>query len=510
MDHNEPFRPLRHRLQLIRLRAPSRAIPRQRHLGGLDTRINNANAKFLINAAKATEKDSNKWYQAIAPHCHYYRAAVDHVILQYPPGTGFVLSWFPESRSLALLYVAGMTLIAGVFVAAALMARLDAFQLLAAAMALGVIDWIMKQPDTVVGSASVPVTLVFVPLCALMTLLAFPGPGKARPLLAFALGLIGGILFATRLPNILLLVGAAVAILVNASQGKAGLRQIVPAIIAGLAGFAITGVFPVLTADWINAGSPFSTTYSGADASPPLLHLGVIKTRLVFYFTHPMIAPVSIAAAFAFVVRLLTTREYPPANGRYGLSVGALVCFGLSLAFFVTHNLMQPYYMLPASVLVLCLVTFELLISAPLVKPLQRGLKIGGLTLAPLLILAALRIHDVTPVRHVAVLPKEVTAPASIVWADVSGSTAYYYDHKYTAKLPFANDCLRDKLVHQVFARGRDQYFIEDTPTMKVIIARLSKIAPLQPAGVFRTYDTMPIFKLSADAMWTGKPCSEL
>jgi hypothetical protein len=477
-------------------------------LRGLDTRINNADAKFLIEAAEATEKDTGKWFQAVAPHCHYYQAAVGHVILQYPPGTGFMLSWFPEGRSLALLYVSGMALVTAVFLGAALMGRLDAIQFLFATSVLAVIDWAMKQPESVLASASAPATIILVPLCALLTLVAFPGSARVRPLIAFALGLVGGLLFSIRPPNMLLLVGVATAILVNSIRRGADLNRLALAIASGLGGFAISGAFPVLTADWINAGNPFISTYTSADISAPIFRLGVIGDRLDLYLGHSPIAPISIAAVLALIARLSTARSYPPIAGRFGLSIGALVNFGLSLAFFSTHQNMQPYYMLPAGVLTLCLVTFEIMISLPRERPSRKDLKTIGIAIASLLIVATWRIYTIRPAHYIAELPKEVTDPNAIVWADISSGTAYYYDHKYAAKLLFAGECTRDRLVHQVFERGRDQYFIDDSPTMKQIISQISKFAPMQPAGLFRTYQNLPVFKLSANATWTGALCS--
>jgi hypothetical protein len=355
-----------------------------------------------------------------------------------------------------------------------------------------------------------PASIVFIPLGALLTLFVSFGLGRGRSLIAFALGLVGGLLFAVRLPNMLLLVGLFTAVLVNSGTRGANRRDLALAVTSGLCGFAITGAFPVLTANWINAGSPFATTYTGVDASPPVFQWASIEQRVQFYFTHSIIALVSAAAVFALVVRLLTARRYRPAAGRYGLSIGALACFGLSLAFFSTHDIVQPYYMLPASILTICLVVFEILLSRPIARPAGADQIFTGVGLACLILLAAWRIHNLAASQSAAELPTQVTGPAAIVWADISSGTAYYYDHKFAAKINFADRCLGDRIVYQVSKRGRDQYFVDDSDEMKATIARLARIAPLQPIGVFRTYQTLPIFKLSADGVWSGAPCSEL
>jgi hypothetical protein len=64
--------------------------------GGLDTAIQDATTSYLVAKAKALTPPVPEWSQIVAPDCHHFKKATDRVILQYPPGTGLLLSFFSE------------------------------------------------------------------------------------------------------------------------------------------------------------------------------------------------------------------------------------------------------------------------------------------------------------------------------------------------------------------------------------------------------------------------------
>lgn len=167
---------------------------------GLDTRIDAPEARFLIAAAQSITSDSAEWSEAVAPHCHHYNSATGRIILEYPPGTGLILSIFPETVSFGLAFLLGMALVSAVFVAAVVTYRPNNWGLAGAFATLALIE---VTTTNALASASLPVSIALIPLCALLTLAAFPSAGQSpKPGLALLLGVAGGLLLAVRLANI--------------------------------------------------------------------------------------------------------------------------------------------------------------------------------------------------------------------------------------------------------------------------------------------------------------------
>ena len=471
---------------------------------GLDTKVVDPDSHFLIGVAKGLNPNSESWREAIAPHCHHYLDAVDAVILQYPPGTGFVLSLFPEKISLECVLIFGMALVSACFVWAVASGGRGALGSLLGLTSLTLILNSMTQGE-LIGSASIPVSIALIPLGVFLGIRAFPSASDPRPFLAFLVGIIFGLLFATRLPNLLLLPGLVLALAVNCR--KLPWQPMAAASAATAVGFAVAGALPVLASDWINTSNPFSTTYSKFDATPPRFDFALVTDHFFYYFSKSSAAPVSITAA-AFIIWRLVIFYFENRGARqFGLWMGATLTFGLSIVFFCSHELTAAYYMLPASVFVLCCVTFEW--TGDVASGWSRPGRLAALALSvlPLLISAEMLRHALHRSKPQYTIPGDALAAKSIVWANISAGTIFYYQHKYAGKLVFAPPCTQESLVRKVSELGRDQYFIQDSEPMRAVIERLSKSLELQEAGEFQTYDTLPILKLPAGSAWHGASC---
>jgi hypothetical protein len=91
------------------------ALFRANGLQGLDTRLETPHSRRLIAGMLETELRVRDWYQAVAPHCHHYKRVPDRVVLQYPPGTGFLMAAFPEPVQSRGLLIDAIIAIAAVF-----------------------------------------------------------------------------------------------------------------------------------------------------------------------------------------------------------------------------------------------------------------------------------------------------------------------------------------------------------------------------------------------------------
>ncbi|WP_116401500.1 hypothetical protein [Methylovirgula sp. 4M-Z18] len=475
-------------------------------IGGLATRIQAPEALFLTDVAKSITSDSKEWFQLIAPHCHHYVSATDAIILQYPPGTGFLISLFPKSAQYSYLYVSAILLIALTFSWAVFNSRGHFLPWLLAVTALPLIDWTIAQDATQPSSPSHPLTIMCLPILIVLTMRAFPADRAARPGTAFWVGVLGGLLFTIRLPNLFLLAGLLVVPLFNCL--RTARRELVWAYAAGLCGFGLSGAAPVMAANWMNAGSPFATTYANNDAAVPQIDLALLWGHLRYYFSGRPTSLTSVAAVCALVIRLATRRHLVPVEGRFGISIGVTIAFGLSLVFFLTHEVAEPYYMMPASIFLLSGVVFELLnIEA---QPKVASLRNWAVFLfIPLVASGGLRIAHLKPFRPINTLPDEVLRKDAIVWADINNGTSYYYLQKYAAKFVMASQCMQDKMVQKVSEFGRDQFFIADSDEMAGKIDRYSRLLNMRKIGEFDIGKPLPIFKLPAGTQWPVKICSE-
>src|ERR1700722_14953705 len=78
-------------------------------LGGLDTNISRDDDHFLSSGLKAMGFAG--WNDSAMAPCHTLMPASGKRVLQYPPGTGFVLALFPEGFQVTPLYVSAMVII---------------------------------------------------------------------------------------------------------------------------------------------------------------------------------------------------------------------------------------------------------------------------------------------------------------------------------------------------------------------------------------------------------------
>ena len=106
-----------------------------------------------------------------------------------------------------------------------------------------------------------------------------------------------------------------------------------------------------MIANAINAGSPFSTTYGGVDATPPELNPSVLLSYLVD------VQFILLAISVAWTALLW---RFGRASAR---QVTVLVALNLAvnLIFFMTHPIFTPYYVIPIDMLSLWTLLFATL-----------------------------------------------------------------------------------------------------------------------------------------------------
>lgn len=301
-------------------------------LAGLDTDISRDDDGYL--AAKLREVN---FPPSEPPPCHTPMPASKRLVLQYPPGTGFLLSLFPQGRQVIPLFVSATTIVLGFALLAIFRARSAAQTLLAAG--LGCLSlYIMINP--VKASYSMAPTMAACALAGFLTAKLFAGaPRDGRLWLSLLLGFSLGLSVNLRLANLFLSAGYFLFFLV------AFLWSRKPAMFLRGFGFGLAyliGLAPTLVANAINAGSPFATTYTGPDVQPPTL-----SPAIVWQYVSDMqfVLLVLAASSVGYCLRA--------GAGRGARHVGLIAAANLvvNLGFFFTHAAFTPYYVIPVAML---------------------------------------------------------------------------------------------------------------------------------------------------------------
>ncbi|MGX1305452.1 MFS family permease [Amorphus suaedae] len=462
---------------------------------GLDTRMPDREAPFLIDLAPRVGIDAVRYSEMLAPHCHHYEPKTDAVILQYPPGTGFLLSLLPADRQVDMLYVASLALLVlcfGLYAVAALPSW---------GLAAGMVGSLAVAGATISNSAlmvsySAPTTLGLTALAALLVMAGLPAGRTPRWWAGALLGLLSALMISVRIPNAFILAGLAAFIVLETEPWKrARLAGAVLYMASGLVAFAV-GLVPLLAANRINAGGILNTTYGAADSAGAHLGLTLISSNLFYYFVETPAWPITVAAVAALAMGIFKARM-----GRESIAgrrlragvVGGGLPFLISVAFFATHEVRASYYLVPSAFFCLAMCLFGV-VEAYGGRPFNRAGVVSVTVVVA--VLAALQVSQLPRRPYSFNAPAEVLDKNAIVWADRAGSTLYYYLGKYSGKIPFGWDCEQNAIINGVSQAGRTQYFIVDSEAMNRLTTRLQHEDLLEWAGILVALKPYAIYRM--------------
>ena len=308
-------------------------------LSGLDTDIARDDDRYL--AHKLRDIGYPPWNDPSKAPCHTPMEKTKKLVLQYPPGTGAVLALFPAGFQVIPLYVAANIFIAAFALLALRRASSPQKVALAAIFGLAAI-YLMINPTK--ASYSVAPTMMVCALAGFLTARLFlSSSSRARLLLAIVVGILLGLSSAFRLPNLLLSAGYCIFLLVAFLMARSK-QTFVEGLMFGMA--FLIGNVPTLAANWINAGSPFATTYGGSDTLPPALDVATLRSYLVDVQFFLLLAALAWTAAI-----------WRQPGARQAVLVVA-ANLAVNIVFFMTHPLFTPYYTIPIAMLSLWTLLF--------------------------------------------------------------------------------------------------------------------------------------------------------
>jgi hypothetical protein len=303
-------------------------------LGGLDTNISRDDDHFMSSGLKTM--GFAEWNDSTMTPCHTLMPASGKRVLQYPPGTGFVLALFPEGFQVTPLYVSATVIIFGLSLFGIFYAPSPPS--VTATTAFGCMAiYFMINPAK--ASYSMAPTMVACAAAGLLTAGLFSaGQHRHRLFLAVLSGLVIGVAVNFRLPNLFLASGYFLFFGFSFLLS----RKIEAAQEGLLFGAAfLAGIAPTLVANAINAGSPFATTYGGPDVAPPQFSFGIIWQ----YVTDQQF----VLLLFAGVWTALMLRSKPVGGRQVALVTATNLV--VNLAFFMSHPAVTQYYTIPVAML---------------------------------------------------------------------------------------------------------------------------------------------------------------
>jgi hypothetical protein len=353
---------------------------RQAHLfdrfgiGGFDTDISRDDDQYFAKLAREIGIPASN-----GAVCHTTIPATNKTVLQYPPGTGLLLSIFPPGFQRVPLYAVASFLIFAMALAAIWTARTR--EMTVAATVLGAAAlYFMINPAK--ASFSIAPTMAICAIAGYLTAKMLNGTGP-RILLAAVTALPLGLSVSVRLPNLFLSAGLFMWLSIDVLKTIAFSNEVGTGSheenpfnrkktdsVLRLAAFAVAyliGLSPTLVANAINAGNPLATTYGAGDAAPFDFSFSVVKD-----YAHDMQLWL-IAAALAWAIWGLRS-----ARGNL-VSTVMIANLVVNLIFFLGHPIFTPYYLMPIAILSLWTLLWSLLLPAET----HPALRVSGADLKP-------------------------------------------------------------------------------------------------------------------------------
>lgn len=322
---------------------------RQAHLfqrfgiGGLNTNAALDDDHYFEDRMK--EIAFAEWRDPIRWPCHNPMPN-GKVVMQYPPGTGFLLALFPQGHQVVPLYIAASLIVCGLALLGIFMAR-TLPSILSAGVFGALAVYLMVNPAK--ASYSVAPTMAVCAVAGFLTALWLTRDKRSVLLIAL-IGVLLGASVNFRLPNALLAAGYFLFLGIPFVWSRK-LATFVQGL--GFGAGVLIGMAPTLIAQAINAGSPLATTYGSADVVPPGFDFAVLGSYLR-------------DMQFVLIVLAIASTAWLLWMGEGSVRQVALVVAGnllVNLVFFLSHPVFTPYYVVPIAMLSLWSVSFAWLMQ---------------------------------------------------------------------------------------------------------------------------------------------------
>ena len=260
-------------------------------------------------------------------------------MIQYPPGTGLLLSIFPEGFQRVPLYAVANLAVLIAALTAIWSAQSRRWTAASGAVGLAAL-YFMVNPSK--ASFSLAPTMVVCAAVGFLTSILICARKQSYRTIAGALaGLLLGLAVSFRLPNMFLSAGYFVVLLALVFRTRQA-NDVIRFVLFGAA--YLVGLVPTLVSNAINAGNPLATTYGSSDVVPRDFTFSI-----ALHYLADMQGPLVILAA-GWAIWGLIARN----------AVASIVAMNLlvNLLFFWSHPIFTSYYLMPIAMLSLWTMLF--------------------------------------------------------------------------------------------------------------------------------------------------------
>ena len=451
-------------------------------VSGLNTAITDSVTRYVIEKVKSlnlpehlAEHPLVGWYHAIGPHCHNYKPDTDQLVLQYPPGTGWLLSFFKEGVQARSAFIFWML----AALAICLWNAIDECSLVIPALATLLYFFCLFSMWYFLNDWSIPGSVVSAVLAAYCIVTAYCSRSLYRHLLWIGLsGLALGLSANFRVANILLIFGFAVVLgwgILRRPVRENAIRFIT------FFGTLAVGALPTLAANTINAGRPFATPYPLWATEPLALNGTNISTGLRFYsIEHPVAGALVLCSTLLLIVVALLRRRLKYSKIAYILSIASLT-LASNVVFFILYFPRNGYYICAVTVFATAIVLFAVIASERLRQVALNEKRHLWLTRTVAVIFA---ISVLAAGARLLSFPIESNVgrpnatfeirPTDVIWSASWSGPINYFLRRQAGLLCWADPIIQNELITAIFRDGRRQLIVDDD-CMRLMIDRLKK-----------------------------------
>jgi len=429
-------------------------------LSALDTSINTDIQSILINWGQNTSIKYKDWYQMVAPHAHHFRSDSQKVILQYPPGTGWLLSQFQENKARKGLWILSFSAISSLFLSRLNISSNSFTNLSISLSCLGslyITNTFSTRSDSIAPSCVIAILLTSLAVKSINYL----NKNFRIPFFEIILiSLLCGFSMSIRPGNLLFLIIPASVYLVTF---KLKVKYMIRSIILSSSAFFVS-LQPLLLANKINTGSFLSSTYSSIDTT----------FNISSFFLNLSLKNESIDDSIRFILVLIISLFFSYRSWINKDDINFLtsrkiliLCSWIFMILMIILMSLKPvfnlYYLAPQLVMTTGISSMSIFISQS--SRTSNSFSIDRLRIFALFLSIIIFIFGYLfikpnfnePLPSLNKLPNN-----SIVWADGVGSELFYYHNINTAKLNFGSEYAQKELVEYLSNNSINQFVLDD------------------------------------------------
>ena len=458
----------------------------------LDTSIKTELQSILNEWGKNSNLKYKDWSQMIAPHAHYFRDESQNVILQYPPGTGWLLSFFRENKARKILWIISFAGISSLFLARINILENPLTNIFLGLSCLGslyITNTFSTRSDSIAPSCLIAVIIASLTVRSIN----FLTKNKKFPLIEVLLiSLIFGFSLSIRPANILFFISPLTIYLL---VFKYKVKYILRSSIFSLLLFCLS-TYPLLQANKINTGSFFSSTYSSIDTTFDFSSLLVNLSLINESFDDSVRVILVLLFSIFFSFRAWTNKEIVPFFTSRKILISLSWIFMVLMIFLMASKpIFNLYYLAPQLVLTTSISSMSIFISQSCFDRSFYSIdKFRIFVLTCSILTFILGYILIQPSFNEPFPSAKDFSGKSIIWADSIGSKLLYYHDINTAKLHFGSKKAQEDIIKYLSKNNVDQFVLDEAN-------QVSNFKNVSSGSLkeFSKYDSLNILKFIPD-----------